>query len=156
MRRAEQTYDQFPAFLKWNIEDIISPAISGKVLFPRLLLRLAYLEIRLTMERLAHKRGILDGQSLVDCAQEMLDLTVFIWVQRDRFVEHHHDYDWILMCWGVPVSPLFPSALAPLVASEMSQEISDIEATNAATLTPSSHNSTNSEILCAVKWCSLC
>jgi hypothetical protein len=39
---------------------------------------------------------------MVDCATEMLELTVLIWVQRDRFVEHHHDFDWMLMVWGVP------------------------------------------------------
>jgi hypothetical protein len=60
------------------------------------------LEHRLLLERLAHKQGILDGQSMVDCAREMLELTVLVWVQRDRFVEHHCDYDWMLMCWGVP------------------------------------------------------
>ncbi len=51
------------------------------------------LEHRLLLERLAHKQGILDGQSMVDCAREMLELTVLVWVQRDRFVEHHCDYD---------------------------------------------------------------
>ena len=56
------------------------------------------------VERLAYKQGDLDGQSMVDCAREMLELTVLLWVQRDRFVEHHHDYDWMLMCWGVPSS----------------------------------------------------
>ena len=56
------------------------------------------LEYRLVVERLAYKQGDLDGQSMVDCAREMLELTVLLWVQRDRFVEHHHDYDWMLMC----------------------------------------------------------
>lgn len=41
---------------------------------------------------------------MVDCAREMLELVVLIWVQRDRFVEHQHDFDWMLMCWGVPAS----------------------------------------------------
>ena len=41
---------------------------------------------------------------MVDCAREMLELTVLLWVQRDRFVESHHDYDWMLMCWGIPSS----------------------------------------------------
>lgn len=62
------------------------------------------LEHRLLLERLAHKQGALSGQSMIDCAREMLELTVLLWVQRDRFVEHHHDYDWMLMCWGVPSS----------------------------------------------------
>jgi hypothetical protein len=62
------------------------------------------LEHQLLLERLAYKQGLYDGQSMVDCAREMLELTVLIWVQRDRFSEHHHDYDWMLMCWGVPSS----------------------------------------------------
>lgn len=62
-----------------------------------LCLRLMMLEHRLLLERLAFKQDILDGQSMVDCAREMLELTVLIWVQRDRFIEHHHDYDWMLM-----------------------------------------------------------
>jgi hypothetical protein len=62
------------------------------------------LEYKILLERLAHKRGISNGQSMVDCAREMLELTVLIWVQRDRFVEHHHDYDWMVVCYGVPSS----------------------------------------------------
>ena len=77
---------------------------SITVFWRRLCLRLITLEHRLLLERLAHKQGALDGQSMVDCAREMLELTVLLWVQRDRFVEHHHDYDWMLMCWGVPSS----------------------------------------------------
>jgi len=41
---------------------------------------------------------------MVDVATEMLELTVSIWVQRDRFVQHHQDFDWMLMIWGVPSS----------------------------------------------------
>lgn len=67
-------------------------------------LRLKFLEDRLLLERLAHKQGVLDGQSMIECAREMLELTVLIWVQRDRFVQYQHDFDWMLMCWGVPSS----------------------------------------------------
>jgi hypothetical protein len=62
------------------------------------------LEHRLILERLAHKHSIRDGQGMIDCAREMLELVVLLWVQRDRFVEKHCDYDWMLMCWGVPSS----------------------------------------------------
>lgn len=62
------------------------------------------LEHRLILERLAHKQGVQDGQTMIDCAREMLELVVLLWVQRDRFVEKHCDYDWMLMCWGVPSS----------------------------------------------------
>jgi hypothetical protein len=41
---------------------------------------------------------------MVDCAGEMLELIDFIWVQRDSFVDRHHDYDWMLMSPGVPAA----------------------------------------------------
>ena len=48
------------------------------------------------VERLAQRQEILDGQSMVDCAKEMLEITVFLWLQRDRFIDHHYDYDWLV------------------------------------------------------------
>lgn len=41
---------------------------------------------------------------MVDCAREMLEHTVSLWVQRDRLVDHHCDYDWLVVCWGIPAS----------------------------------------------------
>ncbi|QSZ33591.1 hypothetical protein DSL72_005159 [Monilinia vaccinii-corymbosi] len=104
LTRLQQTYDSFPKFTHYHLSDTSSPSISDSMLWRRICLRLTYLEQRLTLERLAHKLLLLSGQSMVSCALEMLKLTVLFWVQRDRFVEHYHDYDWMLMCWGVPSS----------------------------------------------------
>ncbi|KUJ12384.1 uncharacterized protein LY89DRAFT_738173 [Mollisia scopiformis] len=104
MARIEQTYDSFPDYLKFKLADVSNPEIPDRKLWTRLTLRLMMLEHRLLIERLAFKQNILDGQSMVDCAREMLDLSVLIWVQRDRFIEHHHNYDWMLMCRGIPAS----------------------------------------------------
>ncbi|KAB8301391.1 hypothetical protein EYC80_003265 [Monilinia laxa] len=104
LTRLQQTYDNFPRFTHYHSSDASSPSISDGMLWRRICLRLTYLEQRLTLERLAHKSLLLSGQSMISCALEMLQLTVLFWVQRDRFVEHHHDYDWMLMCWGVPSS----------------------------------------------------
>jgi len=104
MARIENTYNAFPDFLKFHMADVSNPEISDFKVWLRLCGRLMMLEHRLLLERLAFKQNILDGQSMVDCAREMLELTVLIWVQRDRFIEHHHDYDWMLMCWGIPSS----------------------------------------------------
>ena len=93
MDKLERTYQSFPTFIHWDSELIASSEVSDQSIFRRLSLRLQMLEQRLLLERLAYKQGILDGQSMVNCAREMLELTVLIWVQRDRFVEHHHDYD---------------------------------------------------------------
>lgn len=102
MSRIEQTYSSFPHYLKFNKANVSDPDVSDHKLWTRISLRLKMLEHRLLLERLAFKQNVLDGQSMVDCAREMLDLVVLIWVQRDRFIEHHHDYDWILMWGGIP------------------------------------------------------
>lgn len=81
------------------------------------------LEHRLLLERLAYKHSFLSGQSMVDCAREMLELTVMLWVQRDRFVEHHHDYDWMLMCWGIPSSGVLCVELLKQVKAPMSSKL---------------------------------
>jgi hypothetical protein len=104
MDRIDETYSTFPDFIIWKPNDATSKTLSDNMFWKRLTLRLIRLEHQLLLERLAYKQGLYDGQSMVDCAREMLELTVLIWVQRDRFSEHHHDYDWMLMCWGVPSS----------------------------------------------------
>lgn len=93
MDKLERTYNSYPSFILWDSELISSPTIADSELFSRLTLRLQMLEQRLLLERLAYKQGLLDGQSMVNCAREMLELTVLVWVQRDRFVARHHDYD---------------------------------------------------------------
>jgi hypothetical protein len=104
MSKLENVYATFPSFLHFRLSELGSPEVPDVIFWRRLCLRLIMLEHRLLLERLAHKQSALSGQSMIDCAREMLELTVLLWVQRDRFVEHHHDYDWMLMCWGVPSS----------------------------------------------------
>ncbi|KAK0102137.1 hypothetical protein ONS95_001065 [Cadophora gregata] len=104
MGRIQSIYNNLPSFYHFKLSDLGSPECNDRKFWRRLCLRLIMLEHRLLLERLAHKEGFLDGQSMVDCAREMLELTVLLWVQRDRFTEHHHDFDWMLMCWGVPSS----------------------------------------------------
>ncbi|CZT10242.1 hypothetical protein WAI453_009350 [Rhynchosporium graminicola] len=104
MGRIQTIYSSLPSFYAFKLSDLGSPNCTDRMFWRRLCLRLIMLEHRLLLERLAHKEGFLSGQSMVDCAREMLELTVLLWVQRDRFTEHHHDYDWMLMCWGVPSS----------------------------------------------------
>jgi hypothetical protein len=73
MARLDDSYLSFPIFLRWNSEIMSSGEVSDNCVFTRLVLRLRMLEHRLLLERLAHK-GLLNGQSMVDCAREMLEL----------------------------------------------------------------------------------
>ncbi|KAM3077180.1 hypothetical protein ACMFMG_003356 [Clarireedia jacksonii] len=104
LSRLQETYLALPSTIRYSPSDAYQPAITDWLLFHRLTVHLSFLEQRLTLERLAHKIQLRNGQSMIDCALEMLKLTNLIWVQRDRFTGHHHDYDWMLMCWGVPSS----------------------------------------------------
>ncbi|RFU31068.1 hypothetical protein B7463_g5296, partial [Scytalidium lignicola] len=45
-----------------------------------------------------------EGQAykLLEEAREMLDLTVFLWLERDRSTNRKHDYDYMIMSYGMP------------------------------------------------------
>lgn len=90
--RLDQTYNSFPHFIRWNV-GLLHSDTDDKDFFTRLTLRLGMLEYKLLLERLAYKQGMSNGQTMADCAREMLELVVLVWVQRDRFIEHHSDYD---------------------------------------------------------------
>ena len=104
MQKLQNSFDSLPSHIHFSYAEPPTGNRSDSFFRKVLCIRLAYLEHRLLLERIAYKHGWLDGQSMVDCATEMLELTVLIWVQRDRFVSHEPDFDWMLMVWGVPSS----------------------------------------------------
>lgn len=57
---------------------------------------LDYLRIHFLLERLSVERGHESKQKLVDVSREMVDLTVALWLQRDRTIIRHYDYDYIV------------------------------------------------------------
>ncbi|KAH8656163.1 hypothetical protein BGZ60DRAFT_385064 [Tricladium varicosporioides] len=102
--KLQKAYENLPPRLHFSLTNPNLRSLTDYRFWKTMTLRLKFLEDRLLLERLAHKQGVLDGQSMIECAREMLELTVLIWVQRDRFVQYQHDFDWMLMCWGVPSS----------------------------------------------------
>jgi hypothetical protein len=66
------------------------------VQWTKITLRLRYLHCCLLLEQLSVKKAQTDKQHLIDVAREMLELTVYMWVERDRFQERHYDYDWMV------------------------------------------------------------
>jgi hypothetical protein len=90
--RVDQTYASFPPFMHWNI-NMIGVEEDDEICYNKLSVRLHALELKLLLNRMAYKHNLQNGQELVDCARELLELVVSLWVQRDRFVAHHHDYD---------------------------------------------------------------
>ena len=59
-------------------------------------MRLDYLRMNFLIERLSVERGGESKQKLVDIAREILDMTVFLWLERDRSGHRHYDYDYIV------------------------------------------------------------
>lgn len=55
--------------------------------------RFDYLRINFLLERLSSERGGASKRKLLEVAREMLDLTVFLWLERDRVANRKHDYD---------------------------------------------------------------
>ncbi|TGO55360.1 hypothetical protein BCON_0093g00330 [Botryotinia convoluta] len=43
-----------------------------------------------------------DKQPLLDISRQLLALTVSMWTSKDRFLTYYSDYDWIIMCYGIP------------------------------------------------------
>ena len=63
-----------------------------------------YLHCCLLLEQLLIRRAPANQQHMLDIAREMLELTVYMWIERDRFLERQYDYDWMIMCYGIPAS----------------------------------------------------
>lgn len=58
--------------------------------------RFDYLRINFLLERLSSERGGASKRKLLEVAREMLDLTVFLWLERDRSANRKHDYDYMV------------------------------------------------------------
>ena len=69
---------------------------DNKLMWQLLCGRLDYLKIHLLLERLSTERGGASKRELFDVAREMLDLTAFLWVHRDRSSSRAHDYDYMV------------------------------------------------------------
>ena len=59
-------------------------------------IRTDYLRIQFFLERLSSERGNDSKQKLVDVAREMLDMIVFLWLERDRSNLSYFDYDYVV------------------------------------------------------------
>lgn len=75
-------------------KDDLANCSSDSLMWRLLLGRLDYLRIQFLLERLSAERGQGSKRNLLDVAREMVDLTVFSWLQRDRTINLQHDYDY--------------------------------------------------------------
>jgi hypothetical protein len=93
--RAFEMYSQIPGILQITKESLKlceSDAKMWKLIF----IRTDYLRIQFFLERLSSERGNDSKQKLVDVAREMLDMIIFLWLERDRSNLSYFDYDYVV------------------------------------------------------------
>jgi hypothetical protein len=66
-------------------------------------IRLEYLRTDFFLERLSTERDKEGRQNLIDAAQEIMHMIVFLWLERNPSSSRHFDYDYIAS------SKIFPS-----------------------------------------------
>jgi hypothetical protein len=90
-----EMHSNFPVQLEVSKADL-SDCADDKIMLRLLCGRLDYLRVHFLLERLSTERGGAGKSQLFEVAREMLDLTVFLWVQRDRTMDRVHDYDYMV------------------------------------------------------------
>jgi hypothetical protein len=91
--RAERTYAQIP-FLMNVTNDIIRNSQPDNLMWRRFWGRLDYLRIHFLLECLSVERGQESKQQLLDVSREIVDLTAFVWLQRDNRLSKHYCDDY--------------------------------------------------------------
>ena len=93
--RTRDSYAKFPRQLQVSKADLIA-CRDGQLMWRLMMARFDYLRINFLLERLSSEKGGQSKRNLLEVAREILDLTVFLWLERDRATTRKHDYDWIV------------------------------------------------------------
>ena len=93
--RTREMHSNFPVQLQVSKADL-NDCADDKIMWRLLCGRLDYLRLNFLLERLSTERGGAGKNQLFEVAREMLDLIVFLWVQRDRTMDRVHDYDYMV------------------------------------------------------------
>lgn len=93
--RTRDSYAKFPKQLQVSKTDLIA-CKDDQLMWRLMMARFDYLRINFLLERLSTERGGTGIRKLLEVAREMLDLTVFLWLERDRSANRKHDYDFIV------------------------------------------------------------
>ena len=82
--KTEETYAKVPMMINVTKEGLLK-AESDFIAWRLLFARIDHLRIQFLLERLSVERGRESQEKLLDIARTMVDLVVFLWLQRDRF-----------------------------------------------------------------------
>jgi hypothetical protein len=93
--QTQDSYSKFPKQLQVSKKDLIACKYD-KLIWQLMMARFDYLRINFLLERLSTEKAGASKQKLLEVARETLDLLVFLWLERDRWVNRKHDYDFIV------------------------------------------------------------
>lgn len=93
--RTRDSYSKFPRQLQVSKTDLFA-CKDDQLMWRLMAARFDYLRINFLLERLSTERGGASIRKLLEVAREMLDLTVFLWLERDRSANRKHDYDYMV------------------------------------------------------------
>jgi hypothetical protein len=93
--RTQDAYSKFPKHLQVSKADLIV-CKDDQLMWRLMMARFDWLRMNFLLERLSTEREGTSRRTLLEVAREMLDLTVFLWLERDRSSTRKHDYDFIV------------------------------------------------------------
>jgi hypothetical protein len=91
--RAERTYAQIP-FLMNVTNDIIRNSQPDNLMWRRFWGRVGFVSIDFIIVGLSVEGGPVSKQQLLDVSREIVDLTAFVWLQRDNRLSKHYCDDY--------------------------------------------------------------
>lgn len=94
--REMETFAGFPAYLKYDPQDLLDPELDTESVYARILIRLTHLQTMFFLERLLLLNGSLDEGNMLLFSFEMLTLTLIMWTHKDRFAAMRRNFEWLV------------------------------------------------------------
>ena len=94
--RAQTDWAGLPTHVKYAKDDLEAGQVPDATLWSRVSIWNRHLQNLLLIEQLLKKSGHANDQDLINVAKESLDVILVICKYRDRFVDQHVDYEWIV------------------------------------------------------------
>ncbi|KAB8298710.1 hypothetical protein EYC80_000885 [Monilinia laxa] len=99
-KRNEEIQEQLPPWLR--LSSATPTNLSATTHWIQTALKFNCLQCTFILEQVFVKKVNGDRQPLLDVSRQLLALTVSMWTSKDRFLEYYSDYDWVIMCYGIP------------------------------------------------------
>ncbi|KAI0131889.1 hypothetical protein BJ170DRAFT_223696 [Xylariales sp. AK1849] len=102
-RRATNIMDELPLCMAFNPDDFANLSLDCHVIAARLMARLDRLQSLFFIERmLLRRQNFVDDSELQSISFDMVDLTLKVWLHRERYTALKADFEWIVMAYGAP------------------------------------------------------